>query len=110
MKFKIGEIIEFNIPEESNCIPGDFSSNTGKFIGLRTSGIAILGDDYKKNKAKIIDVQDNWYIVEHQDANSHTLRLAYKEKDLRKIIDKRSKFADRKLRNILTTKQLIHNE
>ena len=84
---KVGEIVTF-IGEHPNMIPGCYiGSAQEKFSYEYIHGSILLGDEYKKNKAQIMEGpvlhnNKNYYTVQWQDINSKVMRLPFPEEVL----------------------------
>ena len=76
-KFKIDDKVEF--VGDGKRIPQYFKESSPANIPVRklTHGTCSLGEDYARDKAKIVDTHNEYFIVEWQDKDGETMRLGF---------------------------------
>lgn len=79
-QFKIGDKVKFI--ENNQNIPKYYTNNDGIPCEKLTHGITYLGDEYYKNFAKIVDIYNEYYLVEWISKNNKIMRLGFKAETL----------------------------
>lgn len=79
MKFKIGDRVKFRGKGDVNQIPKYYTQHHGIPKEKIVHGNIILNENYKKDFARVVDVYNEFYIVEYEDYTNNKVRLGFKE-------------------------------